>query len=67
MRRLTRLHASGRASDLDLAPDEAWARLVAAGPVSRSRMMARGMTMTTAAPSPWTKRMTMSSAIEPAR
>ncbi len=32
MRRLTRLHASGRASDLDLAPDEAWARLVAAGP-----------------------------------
>ncbi|WP_395690583.1 DUF2867 domain-containing protein [Nocardioides sp.] len=31
MRRLTRLHASGRASDLGLPADVAWARLTAAG------------------------------------
>ena len=35
MRRLTRLHASGRASDLPRAADEVWARLIAAGPGPR--------------------------------
>ena len=29
---------------------------VASGPVCRSRMIARGMTITVAAPRPWTKR-----------
>jgi len=35
MRRLTRLHASGRASDLSGPADEIWSRLAAAGPGSR--------------------------------
>ncbi|WP_395659262.1 DUF2867 domain-containing protein [Nocardioides sp.] len=35
MRRLTRLHASGRATDLPLPADVVWSRLVAAGTGSR--------------------------------